>query len=161
MSMLIETFKSTTMKMLATYCQQYMNANWENVWKQHLPETERIFAKNGDSAYGFFCIKLFHPLVAELAGAGLTPRPILPGSFVQSDERWGPPEDRERRFWSVICQTDGRELGTLVTRIFHDHTRLRIPRPPQIYSISVTDHTDIPDVIIQSEPNERKDGFYA
>lgn len=161
MSLLTETFKSTTMKMLASYCQQYVDSNWENVWNQHLPETQRLFSKKGDSAYGFFCIKLFYPLVAELADAGLTPRPVLPGSFVQSEEHWGPLEDRERRFWSVIYQTDGRELGTLVTRIFHDHTCLRIPRPPQIFTISETDHTLISAAIIQPVIIERKDDSYA
>ncbi|CAG7649298.1 hypothetical protein PAESOLCIP111_05835 [Paenibacillus solanacearum] len=45
MSSLTETFKGTTMGMLKTYVQQYIDHTCQQVWEQHLPEIERIFAK--------------------------------------------------------------------------------------------------------------------
>ncbi|WP_425517361.1 DUF6022 family protein [Paenibacillus solanacearum] len=107
----------------------------------------------GDSAYGFFCLKLFEPLVAEMVRAGFVPRPVFPGTFPQSEEHWGPWEDRERRFWSVIRQENGQPLGTLVTRVHHDHTRLRLPRPPQVFVIHETDPTLISHVITHADPD--------
>lgn len=152
MSKLIDKFKGTTMQMLKSYTQQYIDNQWQQVWEQYLPEIERIFSKGGDSAYGFFCLKLFRPLVEEIVEAGFTPRPVLPGTFPQSEEHWGPWEDRERRLWSVIHQENGHALGTLVTRVFHDHTCLRIPRPPQVYVINETDPIIISQAIIHAYP---------
>lgn len=92
------------------------------------------------------------PLEAEMIGAGLNPRPVFPGAFPQSEEHWGPWEHRERRFWSVIHLADGFPLGTLVTRIFHDHTKLRVPEAPQLYAISETDPLRISYAIIHGSP---------
>ncbi|MBD0384032.1 DUF6022 family protein [Paenibacillus sedimenti] len=152
MSSLTETLKGTTMRMMKNYVQQYIDHNYQQVWDKNLPEIERIFAKGGDSAYGFYCLKLFEPLMAEIVGAGFVPRPVLPGTFPQSEEHWGLWEDRERRFWSVIHQENRQPLGTLVSRIYHDHTRPRLPRPPQVYLIRETDPTLISHVIVNADP---------
>ncbi|MCC3373873.1 DUF6022 family protein [Cohnella sp. REN36] len=141
------TLKGAALSMLAAYAQQYVDRRWQDVWDAHLPDIERMFAKGGDSAYGFFCLKLFHPLTEEMVEAGFLSEPVLPGLFPQSEEHWGPWEDRERRFWSVIRHGDGSPLGTLVTRIYHDHTRLRLPRPPRISAIGETDPVRLSSII--------------
>lgn len=152
MSGLNEMIRRTTMDALTTYAQHYIDREWERVWEENLPEIERIYEKGGDSAYGFFCLKLFHPLEAEMVSEGLTPRPVFPGTFPQSEEHWGPWEERERRFWSVLHGANEKPLGTLVTRIFHDHTRLRLPKPPQIYAIDETDPLRIFHAIVHGDP---------
>ncbi|WP_339296706.1 DUF6022 family protein [Paenibacillus sp. FSL W7-1279] len=142
------------MKALAHYCQGYMNDQWLNVWEQNLNELEGIFQNKGDYAYGLFCSKLFRPLEAEVYGAGLTPKPVMPGAFPQSEELWGPWEERERRFWSVIHYDNGRALGTLITRFFHDHTAFRIPTVPRVYAIPQTELAAIKEVISHMQPEE-------
>lgn len=161
MNHLSETLKEVTLHVLAAHAQQYIDDQWKLIWERHLAETERIFAKGGDSAYGFYCLKLFQPLAAEIAEAGWVTQPVLPGIFPQSEEHWGPWENRERRFWSVIQQDNGKALGTLITRIFHDHTQLRLPRPPHIYAIHETDPSEISHILIHTDPNvldSRTDG---
>jgi uncharacterized protein DUF6022 len=39
----------------------------------------------------------------------------------------------------VLRQENGEALGTLVTRFFHDHTRLRILQAPQVLALEATD----------------------
>ncbi|MBD2871395.1 DUF6022 family protein [Paenibacillus arenilitoris] len=152
MSQLKETFKETTMNMLAGYAEQYIENHWRQVWERNLEEIERIYARGGDSAYGFFCLKLFKPLESEIYDAGFTPRPVMPGLFPQSQEHWGPWEERERRFWSVI-HMNGEAVGTLVSRVFHDHTRLRVPGPPRVYAIPETDPDKIAEALIGFDPD--------
>lgn len=149
---LTELLNQTSMSTLKAHVQQKVDQSWQQIRDEHLPELEKIFAKGGDSAYGYYCRKLFEPIHAELMDAGIIPRPLMPGSFPQSEEHWGPWVERERRFWSVLQQSHGRVLGTLVTRIFHDHSRLRIPRPPQVYTISVTEPDQITPIIIHLSP---------
>ncbi|MCM3000035.1 DUF6022 family protein [Paenibacillus cellulositrophicus] len=161
MKHLSETLNESTLHVLAAHAQQYIDDQWKLIWERHLAETERIFAKGGDSAYGFYCLKLFQPLAAEIAEAGWVTQPVLPGIFPQSEEHWGPWENRERRFWSVIQQDNGKALGTLITRIFHDHTQLRLPRPPHIYAIHETDPSEISHILIHTDPDvldSRTDG---
>ncbi|MFG1731205.1 DUF6022 family protein [Paenibacillus sp. 843] len=149
---LTERLNVSMMKALAHYCQRYMDDQWQNVWEENQNELEHIFQNKGDYAYGLFCSKLFRPLEAEVYSAGLTPKPVMPGTFPQSEELWGPWEERERRFWSVIHYDNERAIGTLITRFFHDHTTFRIPIVPQIYAIPQTDVTAIKEVISHWQP---------
>ncbi|WP_411551860.1 DUF6022 family protein [Paenibacillus lautus] len=142
------------MKALAHYCQGYLKDQWLTVWEENLHELERIFQDRGDYAYGLFCSKLFRPLEAEVYAAGLIPKPVMPGAFPQSEELWGSWEERERRFWSVIHDDNGRAIGTLITRFFHDHTAFRIPFMPQVYAIPQTELASIKEVITQLKPVE-------
>lgn len=153
MGELSEMLKLTTMEAIASYVQKSIDGNWQDIWNRLLPQMEELFANKGDAAYGLVCLKLFQPIHLSMVEAGLLPKPVLPGMFPQSVERWGEWDNRERRFWSVIHQADGKETGTLVTRVFHDHTRLRMPRPPQVYVVAETDPIRIMDAIIQSEPD--------
>jgi uncharacterized protein DUF6022 len=58
-------------------------------------------------------------------------------------ENWGPPELRERCMWCVVRQGDGPALGTIVTRVFHDHTRFRIPAAPGVFALEESDDEQI------------------
>ncbi|MFD1412962.1 DUF6022 family protein [Oceanobacillus jeddahense] len=131
--------KGRTIEILTHYIQEYIDDQWEQVWNLNLEKLENVYVKNGDVAYGIYISKLFHPVMREIYEAGLKPKPLLPGDFRQSKESWGPWEERERRFWSVIYQENDQALGTLFTSIFHDHTCLRIPKPPKLYFMKETD----------------------
>lgn len=141
MTTFAETFsrKGKTLEMVVTYVQQYVNDHWQDVWHDHLPEIERVYHQAGDPAYGLYSRRLFGPLEQELRQAGLTCEPALPGTFPLSREAWGSEGARERRFWCVLRLENGKALGALVTRYFHDHTRLRIPQAPQILALPETD----------------------
>lgn len=133
MATLAEAFslKGKTIETVTTYSQQYLEEHWQEVWHHHLPEIEHVYKQSGDSAYGMYGRKLFQSLEDELQQASLTCEPPLPGILPLSREEWGSQEERERRFWSVLRQENGEALGTLITRFFHDHTRLRIPQAPK------------------------------
>ncbi|ALC80339.1 DUF6022 family protein [Bacillus capparidis] len=150
MKTLIEQFSENgrTIEALKCHIQELIDSSWQQVWDQNENELQSHFEKGGDTAYGLYFSKLFHPIAKQLTEAGLDSNPFLPGSFPQSVERWGALEDRERRFWSVISQMNGNALGTIVTRIFHDHTRLRIPRPPQLLTLKETNTERIKELIL-------------
>lgn len=137
-----------TIEVLKCHIQEFIDSSWQDVWVQNEKELQSHFEKGGDTAYGLYFSKLFQPIAMQLKEAGLGSSPVLPGSFPQSVEKWGPLEDRERRFWSVISQINDSALGTIVTRIFHDHTRLRIPRPPQLITLKETDTERIKELIL-------------
>ncbi len=99
--------------------------------------------KSGDRAYGIYCFNLFKPLQERLEQAEILPKPMLPGSFSQSVEQWGSWENRERRFWSLLERKDGKRLGAIITRFYHDHTRLRLPKKPDIIALTEVDEEAI------------------
>ena len=124
---------------LARRTQSFLDENWVTVWQQHLPEVARTSEAKGEPAYGVYTRRLFAPLLAEMASHDLRSTPRLPGSFRNSEERWGPPANRERRFWSVITHRHHEAIGTLVICFFHDHTRLRVPSAPTALALTDTD----------------------
>jgi len=124
---------------LARRTQSFLDENWAIAWQQHLPEIERTYETKGEVAYGVYTRRLFAPLLAEMASHELHSFPRLPGSFRNSEERWGPPTNRERRFWSIITHRHHEAIGTLVTCFFHDHTRLRVPAAPTILALTDTE----------------------
>ncbi|WP_096185605.1 DUF6022 family protein [Evansella halocellulosilytica] len=136
-----------TIEVFTDYLQKYIDQHWVKVWERDLQDLERVYANGGDKAYGLFMSKLFRPLAVECRETGFIPKPILPGDFSQSEEHWGPWEERERRFWTVIHENDN-PIGTVVTSFFHDHTRLRVPKPPQLCSLKQTDHSDVSKLIM-------------
>jgi hypothetical protein len=135
--------KGKTIETVATYVQQSIDEHWRGVWEQHLPEIQQRYQHAGDPAYGLYDQTLFHPLQEELKRAGIVCDPVLPGTFPLSRGLWGPQEESERRFWSVLRQENGEALGTLITRFFLDRTRLRLPRAPQVLTLPDTDATTI------------------
>jgi hypothetical protein len=128
-----------TVDTVASWMGSRLHHGWEESWRRQLAEIQQVWERAGDPAYGVYVRGLFRPLDEELAAAGLVCRPRLPGTLDGSEERWGPPERRERRMWSVLREADGPELGSLVTRFFHDHTRLRIPGAPSVVALPQTD----------------------
>lgn len=108
--------------------ESYIDCEWKDVWKQNQSELMDVHKKSGDRAYGIYCFNLFKPLQERLEQAEILPKPMLPGSFSQSVEQWGSWENRERRFWSLLERKDGKRLGAIITRFYHDHTRLRLPK---------------------------------
>ncbi len=124
---------------LARRTQSFLDENWATAWQQHLPEIARTYEAKGEPAYGVYTRRLFAPLLAEMASHELRSTPRLPGSFRNSEERWGAPTNRERRFWSIITHCHDEAIGTLVICFFHDHTRLRVPRAPTILALTNTD----------------------
>jgi hypothetical protein len=132
-----------TIETVARWLNAHTEESWRAVWAANLPALERAYQRSGEPAYGVYGRDLFQPADSELRGAGLVCEPSLPGSYQLSVERWGPPSDRERRLWSVVRKSDGDPLGALVTRFFHDHTRLRLPRSPTVFAVGGTDHDAI------------------
>jgi hypothetical protein len=137
-----------TAETVAAWLGDRLHDGWEESWRSQLSEIERVWERAGDPAYGVYVRGLFRPFDEELAAAGLACRPRLPGTLDGSEERWGPPEHRERRMWSVLREADGRELGALVTRFFHDHTRLRIPEPPAVVALRHVDADEIREAVL-------------
>ncbi|MBO0777954.1 MAG: hypothetical protein J2P37_03915 [Ktedonobacteraceae bacterium] len=125
-----------TIETVAAYVQQYVDEHYAKVMQEHRETLEEIRARVGDPAYARYAQELFRPVYDELKQAGLICDPALPGTFPLSREQWGPEDKRERRFWCVLREEDGTALGTLITRFFHDHTRLRIPHQPTILAFS-------------------------
>lgn len=152
MTTLTETFslKGRTIETVATYVQQYIDDHWQQIMQRHRPVLEEIRARAGDPAYARYNQELFRPVYDELRQEGLICDPALPGTFPLSREQWGAEQERERRFWCVLHEQDGKDLGTLVTRFFHDHTQLRIPHPPAVLAFANTNQTIIAQLIEQS-----------
>ncbi len=152
MTTLAETFslKGRTLEVVATYAQQYVDEHCQQVLQENRAALEEIYARLGDPAYASYSQALFRPLFDEIREAALICDPGLPGSFPLSREQWGPQDERERRFWCVLREENGRDLGTLVTRFFHDHTQLRIPRTPIVLPLVQTNQTAIAQMVESS-----------
>ncbi len=82
---------------LSRHTQSFLNESWATAWQRHLPEIARIYETSGEPAYGVKARRLFAPLRAEMTSRELQPTPRLPGSFRNSEERWGPTDDHDRR----------------------------------------------------------------
>jgi uncharacterized protein DUF6022 len=145
------SLKGRTIETVAAYVQQYVDEHWQQVLHHHRQELEELFARLGEPAYARYGQELFRPVYDELKQASLTCEPALPGTFPLSREQWGPEEKRERRFWCVLHEENGGALGTLITHFFHDHTKLRIPRPSTVLALTQTNQTVIAQMIEQSE----------
>jgi len=134
--------RDVTIQTLASYSRQYLQEHWEAVLHEYAEELERVFAKAGEVAYGMYGRSLLLPLLTQFSEADMT---YEGANFSTSIEHWGPPEERERCMWCVIRtqQQPARTLGTLVFRIFHDHTRFRLPYPPALLTLAETTPLEI------------------
>ena len=121
------------------WIQDHLDDHWLSTWEEHLPKLRLVYETAGEPAYGLYSRRLFVPVRDALAGAGIGCRPALPGTFQLSEERWGSLACRERRLWSVLRHNDDRLLGGIVTRFFHDHTRLRVPKAPIVFAVEARD----------------------
>ncbi len=121
---------------IARAIEAHIAAHWQPILDENAEKLRDAYAKAGDMAYGTYLTLLFSPIHRQLRSAGLHAAPSLPGDFEISRE-WGVPtqDDEQRWMWSTIETTAGAALGTIVTLTFHDHTRFRLPRPPQIIAL--------------------------
>lgn len=112
-------------------------ARWEVILREHEAKLRDAYAKAGDMAYGTYLTLLFSPVQGQLRRDGLRASPSLPGDFELSRE-WGAAteDDQQRWMWSTIETAAGAALGTIVTITFHDHTRFRLPRAPQVLALA-------------------------
>jgi hypothetical protein len=131
--------REVTIHTLASYVRQYYREQAPRVLDERQEELLRLFEKAGDPAYGFFFRNLTQPLHEQLKQAGFVCEPDFPGQLSDSIEYWGPPEERERCMWSVVRTEQGEVLGTLVSQMFHDHTRFRIPHTPRVFVLHERD----------------------
>ncbi|MFK9092462.1 DUF6022 family protein [Bacillus salipaludis] len=132
--------KGITIHTIANYMQQYTRNNWKSVLQEYQSEFQDAFDKSGEFAYGIFGRKLFGPLIKEIEREGFV---LESDHLASSVEYWGPPEERERCMWHICKQADGTPIGSLVTRVFHDHTQFRIPRSPDIIALEKTEKSEI------------------
>jgi hypothetical protein len=139
-----------TLAAVTGWLQDQLAVIWEPAWSSQLPELQHAFDTIGEPAYGMYNRELYRPLQSELKAHGFSCDPRLPGSLPLSEEWWGEETDRERRMWTLLVdRQEGRTLGALVTRFFHDHTMLRLPLPPQMESVPQTDHDVIREIVVQ------------
>jgi hypothetical protein len=117
----------------------YIAANWETILREHDEKLRDAYEKAGDMAYGTYLTLLFSPVHQQLRRDGLRAVPSLPGDFDISRE-WGAAteDDQQRWMWSTIEAASAAPLGTIVTIVYHDHTRFRLPRRPAIIALPET-----------------------
>ena len=132
--------REITIHTLASYIRQYIREQWQPMLRENQEQLLQTFDKAGEYAYGVYGRMLFQPIQEHLTRAGLRCEPDFPGDFRSTSvEYWGPPEERERCLWCVVSTAQGTLLGTIVTQLFHDHTRFRLPHPPGTFALEETD----------------------
>lgn len=132
--------REVTIHTLATYSRQYLQERWQPVLEENQEELFSVFDRAGEVAYGVYGRALLQPLHEQFQQAGFF---YDGGNFSTSIEHWGPPEERERCMWSIVKHAEEGPLGTLVFRIFHDHTQFRLPHPPGILVVEETTTSSI------------------
>lgn len=133
--------REITIHTLASYIRQYIHEYCQPMLQEHQEELLRTFGKAGEPTYGVFSRMLFQQLQQELKQAGFACEPDYPPGDLRSGsvEYWGPPEERERCFWSVVRAAQGTLLGTIITQFYHDHTQFRLPLPPSVLALEETE----------------------
>lgn len=106
-------------------------------------EFEERFRRDGDMAYGALNTELFQPVRNLLADSGLKAEPRLPGDFQESRE-WGNDDEthQQRWMWSMIIDQEGEAIGAIAVGSHHDHAGFRLPRSPEIVSLSAKSWDD-------------------
>jgi hypothetical protein len=133
-----------TIYTIASYIKQYIREQFPIILQENHSKLQTTFDRAGEYAYGVYSRTLFQALQEQLKQAGILTEPSFPGDLsATSIEYWGPPEERERCMWCVVRTTEGKTLGTIVTRIFHDHTRFRVQYAPGIIALEETENAAI------------------
>lgn len=153
---LLSAQSESTIRVLADYIQQYVDMQWQRVLEEGREGLLRVYDDAGEPAYGAYAQRLLRPVREQLERAGVLSEPGFPGTLSTSRE-WGPAEERERWMWSVMRRAQGAPIGTIVVGLFHDHTRFRIPRPPDVLALEETDTDAIIQVVSQAA-GHRKSG---
>lgn len=152
----LQESKERDINVIAQYIESHITEHWQTVFEENQDQLMDAYKKAGDMAYGTYLNLLFLSVNKQLKEAGLQPDTRLPGNLDISRE-WGNTDDfteQERWMWSTITAIkSGESLGTIVTKVYHDHTMLRIPREPQIIALSETDKEDIVAALSQLSEN--------
>jgi hypothetical protein len=138
--------KESTIDTLAQYMENHFTKNWKFIFEENKDQLLDTFKNIGEPAYGMYFNFLLVPVSKQFKQAGLHPESRLPGDLDISRE-WGTNKeetDQHRCFWSTIHAIEGEEsLGTIVSVLPHDHTRMHIPSVPQIFALTETNKEDI------------------
>lgn len=135
---------------VADHIRQRVAERWQPVAEERAAELQQYFEEHGDPAYARYSQVLLEPVrddLRELEAAGYRIEPAFPGRLPDSHEPRTPPEERVRSFWTILSNRDGTPQGALVFRLFHDHTRFRIPRPPEVLALRETEPREVRAVI--------------
>jgi hypothetical protein len=137
---------------IAAFIREHIEQNWEVVLRKHPLKLLKSYEELSEAAYGVYFQLLLDPVIRELKKEGFRMRPKLPGDLNISRE-WGPENYRERWIWTAIKYADGRDCGTIVTTIFHDHTDFRIPEMPLIRTLRPTAKQEVIDELSSISPD--------
>lgn len=137
---------------LGRYIEAHIAENWRYVLETKHDRLLDTYHRLGEMVYGAYGEFLFRPVRRQLKQAGFRMTPRLPGEFNISRE-WGPEEDRQRWMWSTISGPDGKAIGTIVVKYFHDHTEFRVPRPPEILALTETGKETVVAALSQHSPD--------
>lgn len=140
----LEENKEEPIQAIASFMEEYITESWQAILHEHHGKLLEAYEKAGDAAYGTFLNLLFIPVHRQFKAIGLRPEPNFPGNFEVSRE-WGNLEetDQQRWMWSVVLSPEKQPLGTIVTIVYHDHSRFHVPRQPRILAIEETEKDDI------------------
>lgn len=127
---------------IALFIQEHITQNWELTLKNHPLKLLKAYEEMSEAAYGVYCQLLLKPVIIALRKLGYRMHPKLPGDLNISRE-WGEEQHRERWIWTTLKYPDGSDCGTIVMKIFHDHTRFRIPEMPLVSALKVTSRQEI------------------
>lgn len=134
----------SSIEFIAEQTRHHVANNWESVLIKNSAKLSKSYLGLGDGAYGLYLDFLFKPIYRQLKDSGFRVLPKLPGNLNSSRE-WGneAETDQQRWMWSVLKYADGRDCGTLVVAVFHDHTQFRLSQPPAIRFLTVANQPAI------------------
>ena len=116
---------------VARFIARCIRANYQRMFEQNFGHLTEPHGLMDDRVYQQYLKLLFEPVEEALRGGGFAARPALADSFAMARE-WGPEHERQKWLWSKISSPTGQLLGTLLVIFYHDHTQVRIPRPPLV-----------------------------
>jgi hypothetical protein len=144
----LEQRDEVSVSSLAAFVKEYVKDHWRVVLREQREKLLDAWERVGEPAYGVYFTALMRPLRQQFVDAGIVTDPAFPGALPHSVEAFaGPMNDRARCMWFVVRRKGGAPFGTIVVRFFHDHTRFRVPRSPDVLAIDETEPDDIADVL--------------
>lgn len=148
----LQASEGSTINTIEHWINQHISVNWQVVREERHEQLMDAYQKAGDKAYGTYLNLLFLPVHKQLNEAGFSAEPRLPGDFDISREWGNTPDwtDQERWMWSTITEVkSNKSIGTIVTKVYHDHTQLRLPRAPIVMALSETTKKEVVEVLSQ------------
>jgi hypothetical protein len=145
-------YAESSIHAIGAFIQEHIEQNWKVILRNHPLKLLKAYEELSEAAYGVYFQLLLEPVIKELRKKGFRMRPKLPGDLNISRE-WGEENYRERWIWTAIKYADGRDCGTIVTAIFHDHTDFRIPEMPLIRTLMPTAKKEVIDELSAISPD--------